>query len=144
MTVAPTTSTLEYIHLAPGGDPPALSHIPTRALIVADELVDPYWQQAVSLWLLETGCLYMLAWGTGCSSWDDSVDMANHEMFDFEDIPDEFDAMTTWHEGESLSEFMWFAKHCAMHSSIELERTLLLHIGHVARKTELLAAYAEA
>lgn len=86
----------------------------------------------------------MLAWGAGCSQWDDSVDMANLEVFDYGDIPEESDAMTTWHADEPLAECMWFAKNCAMHPLVEIERTIIVHIGTQAREKELLAAYAEA
>lgn len=134
----------QYIHLASGSDLPALSRKPTRALVVADQLVDPEWQHVVSRWLIESGCLYMLAWGEGCSSWDDSVDVASLEIFDYGDVPEEQDAMTTWHANEPLDECMWFAKNCAMHSLVELERTVILHIGPAAREADLLAAYAEA
>lgn len=86
----------------------------------------------------------MLAWGVDCSSWDDSVDIANLEAFGYADIPDEFDAITTWHSDEPLHESMWFAKNCAMHSIVPLDRTILVHIGPVSRELELLNAYAEA
>lgn len=90
------------------------------------------------------GCLYMLAWGAGCSRWDDSVDIANLEAFDYGDIPQEFDVLTTWHADEPLAECMYFAKNWATHFSVEFERTVIVHIGVQAREKELLAAYAEA
>ncbi|XQA69855.1 DUF7684 family protein [Xanthomonas sacchari] len=133
-----------YIHIKPGSAPPALPHEPTRTIVVLDQLVAPDWQHLVSRWLIKTGCLYMLAWGDGCSSWDDSVDMANAELFGQGGIPDESSAMTTWHADESLMECMWFAKNCAMHAVVELERTVLLHVGPAAREQDLLDAYAEA
>lgn len=52
--------------------------------------------------------------------------------------------MTTWHENDSLIDFMRFAKHCAGHSSVELQRTLILDIGQRTRETGLLAMYGEA
>lgn len=134
----------QYIHLLPGCDLPDIPHRPTRALLVADQLVDPEWQDLVSRWLIGMGCLYMLAWGEGCSSWDDSVDIANLEDFDYGDITHEFDVLTTWHDNESLAECMCFAKNCATHLSVEIERTVIVHIGAQAREAELLAAYAEA
>jgi len=134
----------QYIHLSPGGELPAIESQPTRALVILDQLVDPQWQHSVSRWLLEGGCLYMLAWGQGCSSWDDSVDLANLEAFDYGDVPEDSDAMTTWHDNETLEECMWFAKNCAHHPTIDLEHTVILHIGTVERQAELLAMYAEA
>lgn len=139
MTIAP-----QYLHLAPGAAPPALVRQPSRVVIVLDQPVEREWQNLVSRWLIEAGCLYMLAWGPGCSAWDDSVDLANLEAFDYTDIPEESDAMTTWHADESLEECMWFAKHCAMHSFAHLERTIILHIGPSAREHELIGTYVEA
>ena len=134
----------QYIHLVPGSLPPALQNQPTRTLVVLDQLVDPEWQHSVSRWLLQTGCLYMLAWGAGCSSWDDSVDLANLEIFDYGEIPEGSDALTTWHADEPLAECLWFVKNSAVHPTVELERTVIVHIGQVARQGTLLAAYAEA
>lgn len=98
----------------------------------------------MSRWLIGTGCLYVLAWGEGCSSWDDSVDIANLEDFDYGDIPQKFDVLTTWHADEPLAECMYFAKTWATHFLVEIERTVIVHIGVQARESELLAAYAEA
>lgn len=137
-------SALQYIHLLPGSDLPEIPHRPTRALLVLDQLVDQEWQDLVSHWLIGMGCLYMLAWGEGCSRWDDSVDIANLEDFDYGDIPQEFDVLTTWHADEPLAACMYFAKNWATHFSVELERTMIVHIGVQAREAELLAAYAEA
>ncbi len=134
----------KYVHLVPGVAPPELASKPSRVLVILDQPVGFDWQQQVSRWLIEMGCLYMLAWGPGCSSWDDSVDDANREAFGNDDIPEERDAMTTWHENDSLEECMWFAKYCAMHSVVELERTMILHIGPAPRERELLQAYANA
>lgn len=114
-------------------------------MILALELAaESAWQARISDWLISVGCLYMMAWGAGCSTWDDSVDHANAEAFGFGDIPEDDDAMTTWHENESLSEVMWFAKNCAMHPTIELSRTLLIHVSHSPAEQELLALYANA
>nr|CAS02490.1 putative integron gene cassette protein [uncultured bacterium] len=134
----------QYLHLAPGTAPPALVQQPTRVVVVLDQPVEPEWQHLASRWLIEAGCLYMLAWGPSYSSWDDSVDLANLEAFDYTDIPEESDAMTTWHADEPVEECMWFAKNCAMHSVAHLERTIILHIGPAAREHELVGAYAEA
>ena len=134
----------QYVHLLPGAFPSQMECRPTRALLVLDCLVDPDCQNLVSRWLLDLGCLYMLAWGAGCSSWDDSVDFANLEAFDYGDIPDGSFVMTTWHEGDSLGEFLEFAKHSAAHPVVPLERTLILHIGSAACESQLVAAYAEA
>jgi hypothetical protein len=132
---------LQYLDVAPGTDPPQLDHKPSRVIVVLDSEQSRDWQSQISRWLISIGCLYMMAWGPGCSSWDDSVDHANAEAFAFGPIPEECDAMTTWHESEPLKEVMWFAKNCAFHPCVELTRTLVLHVGVQAREAELLSSY---
>ncbi|WP_425511283.1 DUF7684 family protein [Pseudomarimonas salicorniae] len=133
-----------YLSIKPGESPPALAAEPSRVIVVLDTEVSPEWQSTVSEWLVSVGCLYMLAWGARCSSWDDSVDHANLEAVGFEAIPEGADVMTTWHENESLQEVMWFAKSCAFHSSVDLTRTIILHVGESPREQELCAIYAAA
>jgi hypothetical protein len=60
----------------------------------------------------------MMAWGDECSRWDDSVDYANLAAF------------------KSLSEIFWFAEHCAYHSTIDLESTLILHRAVTQQRDE--------
>ncbi len=86
----------------------------------------------------------MMAWGSSCSSWDDSVDMANIEQFEFADIPEDKFVMTTWHADEPLSEAFWFSKNCATHPVIKLERTVVIHIAGEALEKELLTVYRDA
>ena len=71
----------------------------------------------------------MMAWGDECESWDDSVDMANLETFDFGDVPDEEEVMTTWHESEPLEDVFRFAKASAHHPTVKLNNVLILHVG---------------
>ena len=113
-------------------------------VVVVEAEVSPEWQAIVSDWIVRSGCLYMMAWGVGCSSWDDSVDFANLEEFKFGEIPENRFIMTTWHSDEPLADVFWFSKNCASHPTVELERTVLLHISAQNREQELLAAYAEA
>jgi hypothetical protein len=88
----------------------------------------------------------MLAWGLDCSSWDDSVDLANLQAFDFGDIPDHEHVMTTWHDEESLAEVFQFAKQHAnaMSSEVTIVDTLIFHIGTVDRGREYAALFAAA
>jgi len=137
-------SSVAYVHLAPGAVPPALHAKPFRAIVIAEQSVAPDWQSQVSAWLVRAGCLYMMAWGTDCTLWDDSVDMANLEMFGFADIPDDQFVMTTWHENEPISEMFWFAKNAAFHPTIELKQVLIVHIAQHPAKESLLRAYDEA
>ena len=101
---------------------------PFKAIVVVEDRSSPEWQAQASRWLVDSGCLYMMAWGEDCSSWDDSVDLANLEGFDFGDIPDDEFVMTTWHKNEPLREVFWFAKVVADHPAVKLDNILILHI----------------
>ena len=134
-----------YIHLEPGGLLPDIAHFsPFRAVVVVDAFVNAAWQEAASSWLVRSGCLYMIAWGQHCSSWDDSVDMANLEQFDFGDIPEDRSVMTTWHANEPLSEALSFCKLHATHPAVNLSHTVLLHIAEHSDAERLLKEYVEA
>lgn len=121
-----------------------MSHFaPFRALLIVEAPVSDSWQAAVSDWLVQSGCLYMLAWGIDCSSWDDAVDMANLKRFDYGDVPDDQFVMTTWHADESVREAMSFSK-LAEHPAVELRHTLLIHMAEHGDERRVLAEYAAA
>lgn len=139
------THRINYLRLAPESALPAvIREHPFRVVVVIEETSTAEWQAAVSDWLVQSGCLYMMAWGKNCSDWDDSVDHANIKAFDFEAIPVDSFVMTTWYDNESLREVFWYCKTCAVHPSIDLERTMLLHIGSVDKGSELFQSFAEA
>jgi hypothetical protein len=119
---------------------------PFRAILAIEAPVTKEWQQQMSRWLVESGCLYMLAWGDECSSWDDSVDEANLERFGYGDIPDEQSVMTTWHANDTLQEVFEFAKNHAspMSDAVELHETVVFHIAMVDRRQAYEALYAGA
>ena len=138
-------TTISYLRVSPGATLPDLAVLsPFRTVIIAEVEVSPDWQSRVSEWLVGAGCLYVMAWGVSSSSWDDSVDMANIERFQFEPIPDDDLVMTTWHHDESLMEVFWFCKNNAFHPTLEFKSTLILHVAPQEREQELLASYAEA
>jgi hypothetical protein len=118
-----------YIRLTEGGPFPALSELsPFRAIVIAEETTSPKWRMSAAHWLVDQGCLYMMAWGCDCSLWDDDVDEANGETFNWGEIPDNKFVMTTWHEDEALDEVLWFAKFAANHPNVEISNVLILHI----------------
>lgn len=117
---------------------------PFKAVLIAEIEVSKDWQTAASDWLVRNGCLYMMAWGVGCSSWDDAVDHANLALFGYGDIPEEAAVMTTWHADESLSEVFWFAKCCARHPVIAIRNTILVHIGVQNKRTEFVHNFTRA
>lgn len=133
-----------YLHLKPGQTPPEAGVGPFKAVVVIDGPVTSEWRDVVSAWLVRSGCRYMMAWGPDCSLWDDSVDYANLEKFDYDDIPADQKVMTTWHDKVPLSEAFWFAEHLADHPDVELTRTLIVDISHSDRRRQLLADYDQA
>lgn len=134
----------DYIHLAPDQVPPDRTVRPFKAVVIVEEPVTTEWRDRVSEWLVRSGCLFMLAWGHECSLWDDSVDYANLNEFDFGDIPDDKFVLTTWHEDEPLSEVLWFAAHGAAHSDVQLDLLVLVHIATAGDKVRMMKAYADA
>ncbi|MFO0992722.1 MAG: hypothetical protein U1E67_12425 [Hyphomicrobiales bacterium] len=134
-----------YLHLRPGDTPPSLGErSPFKTVVVIESEVTPEWRAQVSDWLVENGCLYMMAWGQDCSKWDDSVDWAVLEKFDYGDIPDEAFVMTTWHDGVPLDEVFWFCQHCAFNEAVEFDRTYILHIADEPREAEMLSRFQAA
>ena len=134
-------------HLLRDGDPlPSLEgYCPFKAVIVIEAPFSTGWQNEVARWLVDGGCLYMMAWGPGCSSWDDAVDWANIDDFAGREIPPHRFVMTSWHEQESLEELFWFAHHAASprDGSISLDRTVILHIARELRGEEMMRRFQD-
>lgn len=128
-----------YIHILPNSNAPdILLSEPYRCVIICENVVEDDFQNEVSKWLVDSGCLYALAWGNNASSWDDAVDVASLEKFDFGDIPDDKFVMTTWHDNQTLSEVFVCAKNHADHPTVDLKLTVILHIASQPNKTELI------
>lgn len=131
-----------YLHFPPGSPMPGFVVArPYKAVVVIEAEVTNEWRNQVSDWLVATGCLYMMAWGHDCSAWDDSVDWAHLDMWNFGDAPEDQDVTTTWHDDEPLTEVFWFCKKCAQNDVVNLENTLILHIASDARQTEILSEF---
>jgi hypothetical protein len=136
---------IEYLRIFEGELLPDISvYAPFRAVIVIDAPYSPEWQGDVSKWLVAGGCLYMMAWGKDCSSWDDSVDYANLDVFAYEEIPDDRFVFTTWHEREALIDVFWFAQFSAEHPDVLLTSSLIVHVGSTSRREEFLRLWAAA
>ena len=135
--------TLDYLHLAPGDTPPQADTEAYRAVLIAEEEVSQDWRNEVASWVVESGCLYFIAWGIACEAWHDTVDWTNLEAFDFGDIPDDRFVMTTWHDKEPLSEALWFAGNAALHPDIDLPRTLIVHVAKTAARDAMLELYTK-
>ena len=139
------TKSVEYVQIEPGTTPPTIgASKPFQAVVIIESAVSPEWQSSISDWVVQSGCLYMMAWGENCSSWDDSVDRANIEQFKPVEIPASEFVMTTSHERESMEEVFWFSKNNAFHPTVKLRRTVLVHISLHNKQDELFKAYADA
>lgn len=136
-------SLVSYLHLPAGQKPPDLETTePFRAVIVVEQAVDDEWRDAVSDWLVESCCLYMVAWGQDCAAWDDSVGWSSIAASG-PDTSDGRFVMTTWHADETLAEAFWFAANCAFHPTMALDQTLIIHVARDSRPA-LLEEYAQA
>jgi hypothetical protein len=136
---------LTYLQLPPGSEPPALDHLaPFLAIVLSEEESPELWQADIARWLVASGCRYVLAWGRDCAAWQEMVDDAGLEAFDYEEIPEEDRVMTTRHEDEEREEVFWFAKHRAAHPSHGFKATVILDISALGRKDEIEAEYADA
>ena len=137
---------LIYLHLAPGSPFPDLPRTSTRVLVVVDAEVAREWQWQASKWMIDIGCLYMMAWGIDCTAWDDSVDYAHLEKYDYhyEQIPEDDFVITTWHDNVPLGEFFRSAKGEFAHPDFELKRTIILDIAKENRSAEIVETYMEA
>lgn len=144
-TIYTLMKALEYLQLYPDETPPHLDDSsPFRVVVVVESDVTPEWQRQISDWLVRSGCRYMVAWGRKCSEWDDSVDEANLALFDFGEIPEDDFVMTAWHADVPLEEAFWFSQWLAMHPTLELQKTYILHISREARPAAMLESFAAA
>ncbi len=136
-------SRVSYLHLPVGQKPPALETTePFRAVIVVEQSSDETWRNAVSDWLVESGCLYAVCWGRDCVVWEDSVDWAR-VVVSGEGVSDDRFVMTTSHPEETLAEALWFAAFCASHPTVTLDQTIMIHVVRDERP-KLLEEYAKA
>jgi hypothetical protein len=143
--------TVSYVHLKPNAEIPALVDGGRfKAVVIIDADVHPDWQYEVSKWLVLSGCRYMMAWGRECGAWDDSVDWAALEVFNYyegKEIGKDPDfVMTSWHEDEPLEEALAFCHHSASDPFLhqEFKSALLLHIAETPEANRVLQAFESA
>lgn len=138
-------TSLRYLHLKPDAALPAIDDpAPFKAILATEADVSQMWQWEVSRWLVSSGCRYLMAWGKECESWNESIEEASLEAFDYEDVPEDKSVMTTSHEDEELSEVFWFARHRAHHPAHDLRNVLILHVAESARKEEMEKMFEDA
>jgi hypothetical protein len=139
------SDTPTYVRISEGTELPEIGlYGPFRAVVVLDADYSDNWQDEVSRWLVDSGCLYMMAWGPECTTWDDSVDYAQILKHLPDETPDREFVMTTWHERDTLEAVFWFSRFCAHDPYDIIERSLIVHVGNTDREAEFLALYAQA
>jgi hypothetical protein len=138
-------STLKYLHLSPSSELPALEGLRQfKAIVVVEADVDESMMWDAARWLVESGCMYALAWGKDCDQWREAIDDAAQEAVNYEEVPEAKRVFVTAHEDEELEEAFWFAQHRAVHPAHDLNTTLILHLADTPRREELEAAYNDA
>ncbi|HEV2650976.1 MAG TPA: hypothetical protein VGU69_06960 [Rhizomicrobium sp.] len=138
-------TSVRYIHLRPGSSVPQLDDAkPFKTILVVEDDVSADWRDAIADWLVTTKCRYLMAWGVECEAWHDCVDWANLEAFDFAEMPDGDFIMTTWHTKDQLRDVFLFSEHWAMHPTLELDTTYILHIAENERSAGLLKDFGDA
>ena len=115
-----------------------------KCLILIEREVSREFQWEVSKALVKAGCLFSLAWGIDCTSWDDSVDYAFLEHYNYGEYPEDKFVMTTWHDGGSLQETIEFAKFCTKYSDVKLDDILVLDFGTQERENLVEELYSKA
>lgn len=63
------SQSVTYIHLQPETTPPDIPDlIPNQFIVIIEAEVSPEWRSIISDWIVQSGCLYMMAWGINCSA----------------------------------------------------------------------------
>ena len=117
---------------------------PFKAVVIIEEDLEKDRRVQICNWIVDMGCLYMMAWGIECGIWDDIVDEKNCYDFNFKGVPEEKDIMTTWHNNQSLIELFYFSKNLAKHPCIELKNTIIIHVSEEDKFRELMKKYEKA
>ena len=87
----------------------------------------------------------MMAWGSDCSLWDDSVDVASLEDHNCKDMPNGQWVMTTWHDDEPLSDVFWNANLSNFHPpDTSYDHLVILDITDNAREHQMRDLFTKA
>ena len=131
-----------YVHATTAGDLPEFSAWePCKVILIAECTSGCGDLETIATWVVNSGGVYMMAWGENCRAWQDAVNLGNLQSYDFGTIPDERLIITTSHPGQTLAEVFWFAKNTAMHPCHSKVETVLLHVAEEGQKDELMVAF---
>lgn len=129
---------MQYLRVTETSKLPDFSALrPFKVVLIGEDRLSPERQELISDWLVESGCLYAMAWGEACDEWFACIQHANRKPHDTELIPDKSLIITTLHADEPLPDVFWFAKYTAMHPCHALEHVVLLHIASQADQQDI-------
>lgn len=120
---------IEILKFGSNYELPRIEHLrPFKCVLISELETTDNQKLEVCEWLLNAGCLYLMAWGKECSLWHDHMDEVHITAFNYQDIPGEHLVMTTWHPNESIRDVLRFAKYAATHGCTTLENLLILDL----------------
>jgi hypothetical protein len=133
-----------YFQIQEGIELPSIKEFsPSKVVLIIETEVSDEWKNFVSQWIVSSESYYVMAWGRDCSSWDDSVDIANIAQYEC-DIPNDKFVTTTWHDDETLNEVFWFAKNCAFNEYHDFKEIIVLHVSENNQANEFTQAFKNA
>jgi len=97
-------------------------------LYVDEKLITPEEQEKLSDEIVAAGCRYAVCAGHQCSSWDDSIDMADLKRNNFETNEKTF-VMTSWHEEESIEDIVFHFLNVTWFDDFVPENFLVVVVG---------------
>jgi hypothetical protein len=97
-------------------------------LFVEDKQVTPEEQERLSDQIVAAGCRYAVCAGHLCSSWDDSIDMADLRRNNMETNEKTF-VMTSWHEDEPIEDIVFHFFNATWFDHFVPENFLVVFVG---------------
>ncbi len=136
---------MEYIQLNEDNALPAVRHLaPFKAVIAIEDPVSRDRQSEICLWLVESGCKYVMICGEHYPGWEDMVRQINLDQVSLDAMTPEQFIMITTHAREGLRSVFWHAKKHAKHSHVKMTDIVTLHIGKQNRSTDYLSIFHKA
>lgn len=129
-----------YINLKPGSVPADITALaPFLAILVIEEKAEPGWRDAVSHWLIKSGCQNLLSWGMDHKDWDEAVDLANIAQFNDGEIPEDELVLTSEKDAETLYEFFKEAKNIIAQECTDFPNTVIVHVSGEEKEQDFLS-----
>ena len=138
-------SIVEYVQIEGHKALPDIAQFaPFKAVLAVEDPVDDARRDEICDWLVGMGARYVMVGGEDCQAWADAVRAANLRQVPIDDMEPEQFVMITAHPGERLRGVFWHAKKHARHTHVDLQHTLVIHIGAQNRSIEYLSIFDKA